>query len=270
MSDQVKPASRLGILWRNRRVLGLLVSRDLKVKYSDSLLGWVWSILEPLLMAGIYWFIFTKLIERPFGAQPYIVFLLLAMFPWQWTNTVLRTSMKAFNKDSKLVRSTSLPREIWVLRAVFSRGTEFLLSLPVLAFFALINAASPSWHIVFFPVAMLIQTVMLIGAGLLLAPLAVLYSDVERLVRIVLRLGFYLSPIIYGVNDVQSRLGGGVADLFLFNPLAGILDLYRTAFFPEEWSGWPALSVSIGTAIGLLVLGSVVFRRLEGTILKEI
>ncbi|MBA2769514.1 MAG: ABC transporter permease [Sporichthyaceae bacterium] len=267
---QLRPASRLATLWRQRRVLQLLVSRDLKVKYADSALGYLWSIVEPLLMAGIYWFVFTKLMTRSLGEDPYIVFLLCAMLPWQWANGVVRASMRALNKDSKLVRSTNLPREIWVLRAVLSRFADFALALPVLALFAALNGATPSWHVVFFPVAVLIQGVLLTGLGLILAPLAVLYGDVERLMRLLMRLLFFLSPVVYGVHDVQDRLGDGLSGLYVINPFAGLLDLYRTAFFAEEWAGWAPLGVSVGSAVVLLALGLVVFRRLEGPALKEI
>jgi ABC-2 type transport system permease protein len=270
VATQVEPASRLSTLWGTRRVLQLLVTRDLKVKYSDSLLGYFWSILEPLMMAGVYWFVFTQLMERQLGEDPYIVFLLAAMLPWQWTNTVLRASMRALSKDSKLVRSTSLPREIWVLRAVGSKFAEFVFALPVLALFAVLTGAELTPYVVFFPLAVLIQTVLLVGSGLFIAPLAVLYGDVERLMRILLRLLFYFSPVIYGVHDVQSRLGETVAKLYILNPLAGIFDLYRTAFFADEWAGWGAVGVSATIAALMLVLGVATFRRLEGTVLKEI
>lgn len=267
---QVEPSSRFATLVGHRRVLQLLVARDLKVKYADSLLGYLWSIVEPLMMAGIYWFVFTKLMKRSLGEDPYIVFLLCAMLPWQWANGVVRGSMRALNKDAKLVRSTNLPREIWVLRAVLIRLADFILSLPVLALFAVLNSAAPSWQIVFFPVAVLIQAVMLTGLGLILAPLATLYGDVERLVRLTMRLLFFLSPVVYGVRDVQDKLGGTIAALYAFNPFAGLFDLYRTAFFPEEWTGWLPLSITVVTALLLLGIGTVVFRRFEGTVLKEI
>jgi ABC-2 type transport system permease protein len=270
VATQVEPASRLSALWDTRRVLQLLVSRDLKVKYADSLLGYFWTILDPLMMAGVYWFVFTQLMDRQIGEDPYVVFLLCAMLPWQWTNTVLRASMRALSKDSKLVRSTNLPREIWVLRAVGSKFAEFLFGLPVLALFAVLTGAELSSYVVFFPLAMLIQGVLLVGAGLFVAPLAVLYGDVERLMRIVLRLLFYFSPVIYGLHDVQSRLGDAVSKLYILNPLAGIFDLYRTAFFPDQWAGWGAVGVAALIAVGMLVLGVVTFRRFEGSVLKEI
>ena len=210
----VEPTTRLGTLWQSRRILQLLISRDLKVKYASSVLGYVWTILDPLMMAFVYWFVFTQLMDRRIGEDPYIVFLLSAMLPWQWTNGVVRGSMRALSKDAKLVRSTSLPREIWVLRTVGSKFVEFLFALPVLAVFAVFTGAHLHWQVVFFPVAAAIQMVLLTGAGLAVAPLATLYGDVQRLMRIFLRLLFYFSPILYGVNDIATRFDksiGGVS-----------------------------------------------------------
>lgn len=270
MAGQVVPA-RVGTLWASRRVLSLLVSRDLKVKYADSVLGYVWSVLEPLAMAGVYWLVFTQLMQRQIGEDPYIVFLLAAMLPWQWTNAVLRSSMKALSKDSKLVRSTNLPREIWVLRTVGSKFVEFLYAVPVLAFFAVLNQAPLSRMVLAVPLAVAIQALLLTGAGLLLAPLAVLYGDVERLMRIIMRLLFYFSPVIYGVQDVtQAKRLGPIGDFYLLNPLAGIFDLYRAAFFPDQWSGWTGVGIAAAASVVVFVAGVLVFRRLEGTVLKAI
>jgi ABC-2 type transport system permease protein len=272
----VDPTTRLGTLWQNRRVLQLLISRDLKVKYASSVLGYVWTILDPLMMAFVYWFVFTKLMERTIGEDPYIVFLLCAMLPWQWANSVLRGSMRALSKDAKLVRSTSLPREIWVLRTVGSKFVEFLFAIPVLVAFAFFTGAQLHWQVVYFPLAAGIQAVLLTGAGLALAPLGTLYGDVQRLMRIVLRLLFYFSPILYGINDIATRFdkevaGVSIADVYAFvNPFAGIFDLYRMAFFPDQWVGWSAVLFSAVFAVVMLLVGIRVFRRFEGLVLKEI
>lgn len=262
--------SKVGILWNRRRILALLIGRDLKVKYAGSPLGYLWSVLEPLMLAGVYWFIFTQLIQRRLGEAPYIIFLLCGVLPWQFFNSTLRSSMKALTKDAKLVRSTNLPREIWVLRSVGANLAEFVFSLPVIAFFALLTGAHLTWYVVFFPLAMLIQVLLLTGFGLILAPWSVLYSDVGRVLPIVLRLLFYVSPILYGIHDIRQRLPPAAVHILVLNPLAGILDLYRTAFFNDQWAGWTAVAVSGVWAVAILVLGIVVFPRLEGTVLKEI
>lgn len=262
--------SRIGTLWARRRVLILLVSRDLKVKYAASVLGYLWSILEPMMLAGIYWFVFTILMKRSLGESPYIVFLLCAMLPWQYANGALRASMKALSKDGKLVRSTNLPREIWVLRTVGTQLVEFLLSVPVIVFFAILTGAHVSRYVVFFPLAVIVQTVLLLGCGLILAPVAVLFDDVARLVPYVLRLLFYFSPILYGVHDIRKRLGATVAHFYALNPLSGIIDLYRLAFFPDQYAGWHAIAISGLFALVAMAVGLAVFSRLEGSVLKEI
>src|SRR5699024_2860905 len=138
-----------------------------------------------------------------------------------------------FNKDAKLVRSTSIPRSIWVGRIVLSKGTEFVFSLPVLALFAIFApGTSFGWGILWFPVAVLRQAMLLVGLGLMVAPLCVLFSDLERTTRLILRALFYATPIVYAVSDFPVGFGF----LGLANPLAGIFTMYRAAFFPDLWS----------------------------------
>ncbi len=253
---------------RSRRVLYLLVTRDLKVRYAGSLLGYVWTVLDPLLIAGVYWFVFTKVFSRAGLAPgvPYIVFLLAALLPWNWANGVLTEASRALTREAKLVRSTNTPRELWVLRAVLSKGMEFLFSLPVLAGFMLVLRVGVPPRVVFVPFALLLLGVLLVGLALLIAPLAVLFSDVERVIRIVLRLLFYASPVIYAVRDVPAHL----AWIYSLNPFAGILDLIRFLVLPNQSvHAWLVVSAA-AISVGVLLLGSFVFSRLEPAVLKEL
>jgi ABC-2 type transport system permease protein len=262
--------SRLRAIYTRRDILRLLISRDLKIKYADSKLGYLWSVIDPLLMAGVYWFVFTQIFTRGVGREPYLLFLLLGMLPWNWANGVIGDSANALTADAKLVRSSNLDREVWVLRVVGSKAMEFLFSLPVLVLFVLLYWQRPSWYVLAFPLAVLIQATFLVGVGLMLAPLAVLYRDVKRLLRVVLRVLFYLSPVLYGVRDVHERLPDWVWALYVLNPLAGTFDLYRAAFFPAFFAGWTEVVVAAVVSVGCLAGGVVVFSRLESRVLKEI
>ena len=262
--------SRFRAIFARRDILRLLINRDLKVKYANSKLGYLWSVLDPLLMSGVYWFVFTQVFSRGVGREPYLLFLLLGILPWQWAQGVIRDSARALTSDAKLVRSSSLRREIWILRVVGSKAMEFVFSLPVLILFVLIYRQGLSWYVLAFPLAALIQTTFLVGVGLALAPLAVVYTDVKRLLRIVLRVMFYLSPVIYGVRDVQERAPEWVQKVYVLNPLAGVFDLYRAAFFPDFFAGWGEVGVAAVVSLGFLVLGLFVFSRFEGRALKEI
>lgn len=246
--------------------LWLLSARDLRVRYATSALGYLWSILDPLVMSAIYWFVFTQIFQRGgIGAQPYIVFLLSGVLPWVWFNISVVDFTRAFKKDARLVRSTAIPRSIWVGRIVLSKGVEFLFSLPILVLFAVFAGASIGWGILLLPVAIALQAALLVGLGLLVAPLCALWSDLERTTRLVLRALFYASPIIYGVADLPA----GFRDLAVWNPLAGILTLYRVGLFPDQWDT-AAVVVGAGLSLGVLALGTVVFRRLEPAVLKEL
>jgi ABC-2 type transport system permease protein len=245
--------------------LWLLSARDLRVRYATSWLGYLWSVLDPLVMSGIYWFVFTMVFHRTVGVEPYIVFLITALLSWVWFNAAVTDFTRAFNKDAKLVRSTAIPRSIWVNRIVLSKGIEFLFALPVLALFAVFAGAHVGWGLLLFPLGVLLQTVLLVGLGLLVAPLCVLFTDLERTTRLILRALFYASPVIYGIGD----LPGALPALMAFNPLAGIFTLYRVGFFPELWDPFAVL-VSAVMCLLFLALGIAVFRRLERPLLKEL
>jgi ABC-2 type transport system permease protein len=115
------------------------------------------------------------------------------------------------------------------------------------------------------PVAILLQTVLLVGLGLLVAPLCVIWTDLERTTKLILRALFYASPVIYGVED----LPGAFETLAAFNPLSGIFALYRVGFFADEWDAWV---IGIGAIMSFLflALGIFAFRRLERPVLKEL
>ncbi|WP_420366665.1 ABC transporter permease [Curtobacterium sp. L3-7] len=251
---------------RYRQALWLLTKRDLRVRYSTSALGYVWSILDPLVMSGIYWFVFTQVFHRgSVGEEPYIVFLLTALLPWMWFTGAVSDSTRAFIKEAKLIRSTTIPRSIWVARIDASKGIEFLLSIPVLAIFVIATGAHVHWQLVLYPFAIVLQCALVYGLGLIVAPLVVFFRDLERAVKLVLRFAFYASPIIYGTNALPDAL----RPLAAINPLTGIFGIYRSAFFPKQLDWFEILASVVITAI-VVIVGLVVFRRSEHRVLKEL
>ena len=246
--------------------LWLLSSRDLRVRYATSALGYLWSVLDPLVMSAIYWFVFTQVFHRTVGHEPYIVFLLTALLPWVWFNSSVSDFTKAFSKDARLVRSTAIPRSIWANRVVLTKGIEFLCSLPVVIVFAIFTGAHVGWGLLWFPVAVILQTVLLVGLGLLVAPLCVLYTDLERTTRLILRALFYASPIIYGVSD----LPGAVRDARGVQPALRDLHPLPRGVLPRDRGTRSSSSSARSCASSFLALGLWVFGRLERPVLKEL
>lgn len=262
-------AARVRSLIAHRGILWLLIRRDLKVRYAGSALGYLWTVLDPLMMVVIYWFVFSVIFSgRDVGEDPYILYLAFGQLAWQWFNGTVTDTTRALTSESRLVRSTRLPREIWVLKVVGSKGLEYVFSLPVVALFMVAYQKPPTWHVVFFPLAIVLQAVLLTGLGLIMASVTVLVRDLQRVVRILLRMMFYATPILYSAQKVPDRFH--LRELFALNPLTGILNLYRSTVFPREMVGPPTILVSVVISVLVLFVGIWTFARLESTVLKEL
>lgn len=261
------PARRSGYWSRYRHALWLLTTRDLKVRYTTSALGYLWSIIDPLLMSLIYFVIFGILLKRGGSTpDPYILFLLTGVLPWTWFNGNLSDATRAFRQEGKLIRSVKIPRSIWILRQICSKGIEFVISLSILAVFAIGTLTAPSLAtLVCLPAAILLQVLLTVGCNFIIAPLSVLYRDLERVVKLGLRIMFYGSPILYfhTIGDPTLHF------LYGLNPVSGIVDLYRGVFFPEAID-WVYVLESLIVSLAVFAIGSVVFRRTIPRVLKEI
>ena len=130
--------TRFAAVWSRREILWTLVQRDLRVRYSRSILGYVWTVLDPLLMASVYFVVFTYVFNAKRVADtPYFLYLLSGLLAWQWFTGSVTDTTKSLIQEARLVRSTNLPREVWVIRCVVAKGVEYLLSLPILVGFVI-------------------------------------------------------------------------------------------------------------------------------------
>jgi len=266
----VNVVAKTARLWQLRQILWTLVLRDLKIRYARSWLGYVWTVLDPLAMSTIYFIVFVGIFHRgDVGHKPYFLFLVIGLLGWQFFSAAITDASRALLMEAKLVRSTNLPREIWVVRVIIAKGIEYLLSLPVLAAFAVAYGVQGkvdfNWRLLYFPLGMIMEFVLLIGCGLLLAPVTALVTDTQRVIRIFLRMAFYFTPIVYAVQKVPKEW-----EKFLWaNPLTGVLELMRAGFFSEKVR-WESVWVGLVVTVVILVAGVWSFGRLERAVLKEI
>ncbi len=264
-------ARRIREIYQRRNVLKRIVREDLRVKYEANILGYVWSVLEPLLLVGVYWFVFGKMFGSQArgiraGTDPYILFLVAGILPWTWFNVVMSRSTAAIKSNATLIKKVFLPREIFPLVLVTTKSIEFLLSLGVMVLMALATQSAPSAYLVAFPLAVVIQAVMLTGIALFLSAANTVLRDVERLVKPMIRVLFYLSVILYPLANVPDEFRGYLN----LNPLVGVMELYHAVWYPELFQGWGSVVYSAAFALVMLVVGWVVFLRAEPAVLKEI
>ena len=244
----------------------MLVLRDLQKQYTKFRLGYLWTLLEPLGMSMVLWFVFSVLLgARALGLQPYLLFLSLAILPWWWFTKGVAASTRVFRRTGGQLRISLLPTELWVVRVILVSMIEFLFSLPVVLIAMIVTRTWPGPLIIFFPVAIALQFVLMYGLALLISAGSVVIPDLARIVRIVLRALFYLSPVLYSISNIPERLQA----VSTLNPLVGIFGLYRIGFWPEEAESATGFAMAFAVCFATLVVGHLVFRRLEPRILKE-
>ncbi|MEH1126316.1 ABC transporter permease [Micromonospora sp. CPCC 206061] len=262
-------------VWSHRNALRLLVRRDLAVKYQQSVLGYLWSLIEPLAMGLIYWFVFGVLYNtgHHLGAakDSYPLFLITGIFAWMWTNSAISEATSALTGQARLITTMKVPREVFPIGRVIGRFAEYVAGLPILVILAIIfGEFKLRWSMLALPLAILIQAALLVGVSLLLSSLNVLLRDVERFMRLLTRVLFYATPIIYPLALVQnSSMPGWVKWLYDLNPLVGIFQLHHAVWYPAEFDLRLTIIAAVGSLVSLLI-GWWVFRNLEPAVLKEL
>jgi ABC-2 type transport system permease protein len=262
-------------IWSHRNVLRVLVLRDLAVKYQQSILGYFWSLIEPLTMGLIYWFIFGVLYDTrsAFVHGSYPLFILSGIFAWQWFSSGLMESTSALTAQARLITTIKVPREVFPIGRVTGRFAEYLAGLPILIIAAILFHGDVTWRtLIGLPLAVILQFILLAGCALLLSSLNVMLRDVERFIRLAQRFLMYAAPIIYPLERVMNAKGvpHWVKEVYQINPLVGIIQLQHAAWFPKEWPSTNLLLVSAAGCLITLFVGWWTFHRLEPSVLKEL
>ena len=246
----------LGEVWRFRALFRSLVARDLKIKYQRSPLGFLWTLLNPLLTSLILIGVFTYVIRVPI--DHYWAFLLSGYFVWNFIHQGLTQSTNLLRDHSSLRRSIAFPSEILIWSASFSRLFEFLIEIAlVMIVLVLFHHQAIPTSLVLFPLLILIQVILTVGLMYPLSTLSVFFHDVSYALPVVIFAIFYLSPVFYPVEMIPEA----VRPFYFINPFAGMLTLYHTVLFDGQWPSITLLA-SVGTsAIVVCLIGYAIFNR---------
>ncbi|MFR9775827.1 ABC transporter permease [Micromonospora sp. MS34] len=269
-------------LWSARNSLRILVKRDLAVKYQQSVLGYFWSLIEPLGMGLIYWFVFGVLYSgatrRHLGeaAGSYPLFLITGIFAWMWASSALTEATNALTGQARLITTMNVPRQVFPIGRVTGRFAEYLAGLPILLGIAVIYLVPGKihpgwWPLLALPLAVTVQFILLVGLALLLSAWNVLMRDIERFMRLIIRVLFYATPIIYPLTLVRdSGMPTWVKIAYELNPLVGIFQLHHAIWYPDQFPDARLLAVTVLGSLLVLAAGWWSFSRLEPAVLKEL
>jgi ABC-type polysaccharide/polyol phosphate export permease len=242
-------------IFRYRDLVQALVVRDLKVRYRRSTLGFLWTMLQPLLTMLVMQVAFATIFR--FELANYPVYVLAGVLFWNFFSQTITTSMNSLRGNAGLLKKLPLPREVFPLATVLSGVVNLLLALVPLLGILVVTGHPLTPALLFIPVAVLIAAIFTLGAGLLLSPLAVFFHDTVEMVTVMLGLLFYLTPVMYPLTILPEK----VLWLVRFNPLRSILEVFRDPIYFGKIPPLSHLSVAFGLAVLVLFVGAVVFRR---------
>jgi lipopolysaccharide transport system permease protein len=267
-------AAHLGDLYRFRTLIATLIVRELRARYRGSLLGFLWSFLNPLLLMLVYVLVFAVYLRVPM--EKYAVFLFTGLLPWLWFSQSLAHATGVIVGSGALVKRILFPAEILPLVSVLSNLVNLLLSLPLLFLFLLAFGVRPGPVLAFLPLLLAIQLLLTVGLALPLSALNVHLRDVEQILTNLLVLLFFLSPILYPVSTVPAslRLGSALTvplrPLYFLNPVAGLVQGYQNVIFFGREPHWIHLGMVTVMALGALWGGYWVFDRLRDSLAEEV
>ena len=253
-------------IYRYREAVRNLVARDLKVRYSNSALGIVWSLFSPLLMTVVYYVVFTYLVQN--GIQKFPVYIMAGLMPWTYFTSSLIGATLAISANGHLINRVYFPREVLPLANLLSNGVNFLISLVLLFAVIVVFQIPLSASLVWLPVIVLIQTVLSFGLGLLLAAVNVYFRDTQQLVDVAILAWFFVTPIIYPLDIIKNSTLKLV--LQIVNPMAGLVVAYQHVLYSGDWPQLSLLAITALEAVLVLVVGALVFRRLSPAFAEEV
>ena len=256
--------AQLRTLVRYRLLIQSLVSRELKARYRGSVLGFLWSFINPLLLLVTYGVVFTYMLPGVRTVEPYFLFLFCGILPWTWFNASLLESASVLIAGSNLIKKVLFPAEVLPVVTVLANLVQFVLGLPILILFlAYEGRLAPAALLL--PLPLLVQLVFTLGLALLVSALTVHFRDLQNILSHLLHIWFFASPVLY-TYEGATRLH----TLLRLNPMTHLLVSYQQILFLGRFEHLRGLLAAFGVALVTFALGAFLFERLRDTLAEEV
>ena len=244
-------------LYRYRELIWALAIKELRVRYKRSVLGFLWALLNPLLMMVILTVVFGTIMR--FSIDHYAIFLLSMLLPWTFFSQALSYSVESLVGNGPLLKKIHVPQLIFPVAAVVANIINFLLSLVPLVLLVVVLRFPLHWTWIYLPVPMIGLFLFTLGTSFLFAAVNVFYRDISHIVQILLSAWFYVSPIIYSLDFIPSRYRW----FFRLNPMLYVLNGFRLSIYYGLLPSAQSMLMSLGCGLAAVAVGFAVFRRYQ-------
>jgi len=248
-------------LWAYRELFLILGWRDVAVQYKQSVIGFAWAVVRPLLTMAIFTFVFGRLARLPSeGNAPYPLLVMAGMLPWFLLSSILSQGSSSLIQNSNLIGKVYFPRLIVPVASSVVAIVDFIVTLALFFVMMAIWQYPPDWRLILLPVAIIVALVAALGPVLMLAALNVKYRDFRFIVPFVVQFGLYISPVGFSSSVIPEKW----RLMYSLNPAVGVIDSFRWCLLADAAPiYWPGMGLSVLVSVILLWLGVRTFRATE-------
>ena len=260
----IKPASgwqilNLRELFEYRDLFLSMVWRDVKVLYAQTILGFLWAIIQPLAQIILFTIVFGRVAKVPTEGIPYVLFATTAIIPWTYMSQAMTQASQSLVTGAGMIDKIYFPRLIFPMTPVLARLIDFVLSFLIIIALAPFYDITPSAQLLYFPLFMLVMIVTVAGIGMWISALAIRFRDVRHAMPFVIRMLMFTAPIVYSSASISDKY----RFIYSLNPIVAVIEGFRASMLglPIPWPYiWPGSLVSIV----ILLSGAYYFKRMEG------
>ena len=251
-------------IYNYRELLKTNIKKEIRGKYKGSWLGVLWTFLNPLLMLAVYAFVFPYILRV--NVDNYTIFMIVALIPWNFFTTAIQSGTGSVVANGNILKKVYFPREIIPISITTSQSVNFLITCIIMAVFIIFSGVGFSVHALLFPLLVLIQYILILGLTFILSALTVFVRDIDHFVSVILMLGFYATPIVYQGEMLPKKF-----QIFLkLNPMAQLVEAYRSILYYHRMPDMTMLVLWGLGSVALLVVGYLIFKKLEKSFVEEL
>ena len=257
-------------IFKYRELLKNNVKKEVRGRYKNSILGVMWTFLNPLLQIAVYAMIFPYILKQQ---QPYyLIFVCVGLIPWSFFTTTIIQSTNTIIGNANIVKKVYFPREILPLSVVLSGAINFLIATIIILAFCIGGGKGITWHIIIFPIILLLQMILQLAISFVLSAVTVYIRDIEHFVQIVLMLMFYATPIVYSTStlDGSTTTARFMKKVIMLNPMTTIIEGYRSIFYTQTLPDFKGIGIWYIISIALLFIGWLIFKKLQKGFAEEL
>lgn len=251
-------------LYNYRELLKTNVKKEIRGKYKNSFLGVLWSFLNPLLQIAVYAIVFPLILKNT--QENYVIFLCCGLIPWTFFSTAISRSSFTMVENGNILKKVYFPREILPISVVTSEAVNFLISTIIILAFVLFSGLGITKYVLLYPIVFLAQYLLLLAISFVVSSICVYVRDLQHFIGIFLQLLFYATPIVYAADTIPTEF----AWILKLNPMTYVINGYRDIFYNQTMPDVTSLLILIGTVIVAIVVGYIIFNKLQKGFAEEL